>query len=231
MYFARFGLIDSGSSVKAILSRGQSFGYRSSENFAADCASFRVYNIDGTAHRQIRLAGLPDNVVADNTIQTSFIQSYILGGSGFLQAFGNNGGVIRYRNTTIGGASSQPIVSVVKQNQTSTVSVVMAAPITGLNPGSTVVISVRGQPQFRGNWVVASVSTDATTIVLRGSEKISAPANPGGHVTLAGYSIQNVQVSNGTTPLNPAIVFLTPHKLGKKKYQRSGRRTPILIRH
>lgn len=231
MYFARFGLIDSGTSVKSILSRGQSFGYRSAENFAGDCASMRIYNTAGTAHRQVRLAGLPDNVVVDNQIQKSFIQSYILGGSGFLQAFGSTGGVIRYRNTIIGGESSQPISSVVKQNQTSTVSIVMAAPISGLHLGSTVVVSVRGQPQFRGNWVVAAINTDQTTIVLRGSERISAPTNPAGYVTLAGFSIQGVSVGTSTAPLNPAIVFLAPHKLGKKKYQRSGRRSPILIRH
>ena len=231
LYYARFAALDVAPRPRAILQRGNATGFRSAENVASDAASFRLSSVAGAFSRQVRLGGLPDNVVVSGVIQLSFISSYMLSGSGFVGQWAGIGGCIRGRSSTVGGELSQPIVSVVKQNQTSLCSIVMAAPISNLAVNSTVVIGMRGQPQFRGNWVVASLSTDGTTIVLRGSEKVSAPTNPAGFVTKYVPSFELLATSITGAPLSPAIVGLTPHKLGKKKYQPRARRSPILIRH
>lgn len=230
LYYSRYAIVDTTPKGKSVLVRGTRSGFRSAENFAADACGFRLQSTDNLSKRNVRFGGLPDNVVADNTIDASFLQYYVFGANSFLQAWGAAGGCIRQRTTQIGGSFSQKIINVVKATQTALITITMAAPITGVAVNSTVVVSVRGQPQFRGNWQVAAISTDGTAITLRGSDRVSCSANPGGYVTLFNPGPIAFNFGTSSTPLPYNIAGLTPHKLGKKKYQPRSRRSPVLLR-
>jgi len=233
MYYARFSTTDISPRLASLLVRGNANGFRGSENFASDAAGFQVFGTNEQVKRNIRLGGLPDNVVADNVINTGFIQSYILGPNGFLQRMVNQGnGVIRFRNATLGGSNSYNIVGATQATQYGQIVLSMKnQPGGGFTVGSLVDLSTRGNPQLRGRWKVAAADPTAFTVTLAGSNRVSAPANLIGLLTPYTPNVNTIFAGTLSAPLPPSIVQLTPHKLGKKKYQPRGRRSPVLLRH
>ena len=233
MYYSRFAGVDADKGNGTVLQRGNAAGFRGSENSASDAAGMEIKGFLAGSKRNVRLGGLPDNVVSGNTIQLSFIQSYIIGFNGFLRlASGQGQAVIRVRESKLGGLQSYNIIGSTKPTQDSLIVLKMAnQPGGGFAPNSFVDLSVRGQPQIRGRWKVAVSDPVAMTVTLYGSQRVSAPA------VFAGLLTPFVPVTTpwftGTTGtlLDPGIVQLTPHKLGKKKYQPRARRSPVLIRH
>lgn len=233
MYYARFSTIDVTPRLASILVRGNAVGFRGSENFASDAAGFQVFGNNGQVKRNVRMAGLPDNVVQDNAINVGFIQSYILGPNGFIQRYANQGnGVIRFRSATLGGSQSYNIVGATQSVQYGLIVLTMKQATSGVwSVGQLVDLSTRGNPQLRGRWKISNVSVDTLSITLAGSNRVSAPLNLQGLLTPYDPNTTSINVGTLSAPLPPSIVQLTPHKLGKKKYQPRGRRSPILLRH
>lgn len=200
-------------------------GYRGESNYAGDAANMRANNEANTIHREIRLGGLPDSWVENNTLSEAAVKNYVwtkLGGKGtFINKLISIGGEIRFRNTTLGGPSSYSIRGVTKDGQYGLLTVTTNR-TSFFDPTVAVDISVRGQPQFRGRWKVAS-SPSVGVLVLAGSERFSVPASVQGFVTLV--------VMEGGAIANVDQPYVSEHKLGKKKYQRRGRSSPKLIRH
>jgi len=226
LYYVRFAKVGSRGISQTFTTK--IVGYRSSENYAGDAAVFRTYGPNRAQHREIRLGGLPDNVVTDNTIDVSFVQSYIVArnAAGIVEStfFGKLraiGGVIRYRTTEIGGPRSVEIASAAKPDQYGPITITAKQGITWAT-GAKVVLSCRGQPQLRGEWSVSSQPTSTQT-VLTGSERVSCPP------TLQGFLTEKLMDGAALTFFDTP--YLSAHKLGKKKYQRRGRQSPKLLRH
>ena len=226
LYYIRWSLV--GTRGKSQTQSYRIDGYRGSENFAGDACVFRAYNTVANAHREIRLGGIPDNVVDGNQLQTAFWKQYVCGPNPaspapgtFYRALVDATGCINVRTTTIGGGSSQALTGFVKANQGDNLTVNLAGGIT-IPAGSKVDISIRGQPQLRGRWTVASQPT-STSIVLAGSARYSGPLTATGFVTIV--AMDGSQLGRFDFP------YLSAHKLGKKKYQRRGRQSVKLLRH
>jgi len=222
VYYVRWNVV--GVARSSYVLQGNRKGFRGDANYGGDAVYFRVNSVSGVVHREMRLGGLPDNVVEDNAISPAFVSSYIYKPGTtdrFFQALQLKGGGIRNRTTTIGGGSSYKITGISKVLQYGLITVTTNRS-TVYDTAIPVVISCRGQPQFRGNWKIADSPT-AGVIVLAGSERVSAPATLQGFVTLGVFDITDM-----TTATN---FYVGAHKLGKKKYQRRGRQSPKLLRH
>lgn len=223
-YYQRFSMVGTRGASQTFVRRDN--GLRNSENFAGDAAVTRVFSATRVTHREIRMGGLPDDVVADNTIDPAFLKNYIVNGTSinpdsttFIGWLARNAG-IRGRTTTIGGGSSQLIVGAAKDGQYGLITIALAAPIT-FNVGDEVVIAVRGQPQIRGNWKIAA-RVDTTHYTLAGSSRVSCPPSFTGYMTAATFGYNPIEFWDST--------YLSAHKLGKKKYQRRGRQSAKLLR-
>lgn len=226
LYYVRLSVVGTRGASQVFTQKVD--GYRSSENFAGDAAVFRCYDATRQIHREIRIGGLPDNVVDGNAVDVGFFKSYIAGRSAgtldqstFFGKLAAIGGVIKYRNTTIGGPSSAYITGSTKTDQYGLITLALANTIT-IPANTKVDISVRGQPQLRGRWTVAS-QPDSSHIILAGSQRVSCPPVFSGAVTIV--------TELGADLVTYDTPFLSSHKLGKKKYQRRGRQSPKLIRH
>jgi len=222
LYYMRMALVG-GAESQVQLARIE--GYRGDSNYAGDALNMRAYNAARNVDRQIRLGGLPDNVVSENGVDKGFIKSYVWNGptdtSTFIGKLIEKVGQIRYRTTFIGGDNSFKILSVSKPTQYGLITVDTNRTIV-YDTSIPVVIACKGQPQFRGNWKIASSPT-AGVVVLAGSERVSAPSTLQGWVTLDTKAGANIATVNS--------FFATSHRLGKKKYQRRGRSSPKLLRH
>jgi len=223
MYYLRVAKVGA-RGVSRVLHDRQN-GYRSESNYAGDCAVMRAHSDSNALHREIRLGGIPDSWVQNNTLQASMMKSYVwdpAGSSGtFLGRLVANGGIIRYRTSAIGGPQSFNILSASKNGQYGLVTVTTNRNVV-YDVNVPVVISVRGQPQFRGQWKVQDSQT-AGVLVLSGSERISVPPTVKGYVSLGTY--------DGVAIARVDAAFVSEHKLGKKKFQRRGRQSTKLLRH
>lgn len=232
LYYARFSDPDT-KTTKSIVYRpngGQVVGYRGSDNIAQDAAAVRLITSNGYA-REMRLGGLPDSVASGGVISQAFVDRYAAPvNSGvvapdptgnFVEAWVGIGGGIRYRTTTIGGPSSWRIIAAVKATQYGLIQVTLD--VSGGTPDTTktYAMSQRGQPQVKGNWKLEFVS--AGIYNLLGSERVSVPTTFTGFLTQRLWSLAAPAIVRG--------LFAAAHKLGKKKYQYVGRRSPTLIRH
>jgi len=224
-YYQRFSLVGTRGASQPFTRNSP--GLRTSEIFAGDACVLRVFSNLRTVHREVRLGGLPDDVVADNTIDPAFLKNYVVNGTPavpdsttFIGWLARNA-QIRYRTTTIGGDSSQLITGASKPTQYSLITIALASPITWA-VGDYVDISIRGQPQFRGRWKIAAM-VDNQHYTLAGSERVSVPTVFSGYATRVAMA--------GTDITFWGDPYLSAHKLGKKKYQRRGRQSPKLIRH
>lgn len=231
LYYARFSNPDD-KTTKAVVYRpngGQVAGYRDSDNIAQDCASFRVMTANGYA-REVRIGGLPDFVASGGTIDPGFVDNFIgdlSGGtidsgstSNFLNAWASIGGCVRVRNATIGGPNSYHVLAAAKPDQYGTVQVTLDVSNGEPDVTKNYAMSIRGQPQARGNWLLKKVSTGIYSLI--GSERISLPAVINAWLTLRTFIPPTIAICRS--------LFASAHKLGKKKYQYRGRRSPILIR-
>lgn len=226
LYYVRWSLVGTRGA-----SQTQTYnidGYRSSENYAGDACVFRCYTTDKLAHREIRLGGLPDNVVSDNSLDTKFFTQYVAGSNPnnanpgtFYRALLDNSGCIRRRIETLGGDFSVPIVGATKPTQYDNITLTLGQGLS-FPANSFLDISVRGQPQLRGTWKSAG-QPDSTHVILSGSQRVSAPA------VFSGWATQ--RTTQGTSLGAYDLPYLSSHKLGKKKYQRRGRQSPKLLRH
>lgn len=232
LYYARFSNPDD-KTTKSIIYRpqgGKIDGYRPADNIAQDAASLRILTENGYA-REIRIGGLPDYVATGGTIDPGFVDSYIgpvAGGTidpsstgNFVNAWASIGGCVRVRLTTIGGPQSWKVTSAAKPDQYGPINVTLD--ITGGSPDTTQSydMSVRGQPQLRGKWLLKQISSGVYSLI--GSERVSAPALLNAYLTLRTFVPPTVKLVRS--------LFASAHKLGKKKFQYRGRRSPILIRH
>jgi hypothetical protein len=232
LYYGRFSDPDS-KTTKSISYRpngGQVLGYRGSDNMAQDAAAFQLLTNNGYK-REVRLGGLPDSWSTGGVISQAQIDQYgapVNSGrvaadatGNFIEAWAAIGGGIRYRSSTIGGPSSWKITGASKASQYTPV--VVTVDLTNGPPDTTATyaMSCRGQPQMRGTWKIALVATGQYTLL--GSERVSVPATFTGYLTQRLWTISAPVIMRG--------LFAAVHKLGKKKYQYAGRRSPILIRH
>lgn len=226
LYYIRYAGIDASKAIGSSLQRMNVPGNRSAENFAADAATMRVRATGDPSVRNIRLGGLPDNVVIDNQIQQSFVQNYITGSGGFLPLLAGIGqGVIRLRIAVRSNPVFPLIVAASKALQYGLVSVILNKPWAYGGVGALVDLLTRGQPQIRGRWKINALSSDMMTVTLAGSERVSAPA------TLTGQLLPYVPDVQAINPTVQGLVGLSAHKLGKKKFPLRGRRSPVLVRH
>lgn len=232
LYYARFSNPDD-KTTKAVVYRpngGQVAGYRDSDNIAQDAAALRVMTANGYA-REVRLGGLPDFVASGGTIDPGFVNNYVgpissgdidpTNSSTFLGAWAAIGGCVRVRNTTKGEAGTFKILSTNKPDQYGpiqvTLDVTAGAPVETM----TYQMSQRGQPQAKGVWSLSKVASGIYTLL--GSERISLPPSFNGWLLARTFIPPTIAMVRS--------LFASAHKLGKKKYQYVGRRSPILIRH
>lgn len=222
VYYIRMAVVGAGQSQ---VQQAVHKGYRGDTNYAGDALNFRAYNEARDIDRAIRLGGLPDNVVAENGVDKGFIKSYVWNNrddvSTFIGKLIAEGGQIRYRTTKIGGPSSYNIRGIAKDGQYGLITVTTNR-TSSFDTAIPVVISCKGQPQFRGSWKIAAAPS-AGVIKLAGSERVSAPTDLQGFVTL--------DTKDGTNMFTASGFYAAAHKLGKKKYQRRGRSSPKLLRH
>jgi len=228
LYYARWSEVGVRGSSR--LQQKRLDGYRASENWVGDAAVLRVLNANGKVKREVRLGGLPDNVVADNVISDGFIKSYIAGANAgapasdtFLGKLFSIGGQIRFRTTVLGGANTVNIIGASKVGQYGLVTVETDRTYAWA-VGQQVDLACRGQPQMRGRWKVATFANGSTfTVTLAGSERVSVPSGFTGQLT-------DVQM-DGAAMASWERPFLSKHALGKKKFQPRGRQSVKLLRH
>lgn len=232
IYYVRFGDPDN-KTTKAIVwvpPMGKAVGSLLSDNMAGDCASMRVLDATGK-QREVRIGGMPDTAVSGGIVDPGYINQYIgdIGAgtispnaNNFINAWRSIQGNIRTRVGAIGGATSWPITLFSKPTQYGPISVTLD--LTNGNPSVnfTYAMSIRGQPQLRGSWRIAATAV-AGIYNLLGSERVSAPAIARAFLTQRAFT--------SATPTVLKALFASALKLGKKKYQYVGRRSPILIRH
>lgn len=231
VYYVRHALV--GSPRVTMLAQGNVPGYRASDNFAGDAVCMRATSPSRATSREFRFGGLPDNVVADNAVAPAFVRGYVYDPASivpnsfpitFLNAYQSIGGLIRYRSTSLTGGQSYRILSVAQAGQNTPI--VLSLEKSGAWDLSVQLdLSTRMAPQLRGRWVVAATTyaTGVATVTLRGSERYSCPPNLVGKATAVVFDTVSVGFVGD--------FYLAAHKLGKKKYQRVGRRSPRLLRH
>ncbi len=227
-YYNRYSEV--GARGGAILAQGKVFGYRGDENMASDAVAFTVKSASRNTKREVRLGGLPDSWIDGGELADKYMNGYIgvLGtpaANTFMQAWKDAGGVINFRDTPLGGADSYQIIGASKPSQYGPITLTLATQ-RSWDTRIPVSLTCRGQPQMRNIWKIstyANPSGGPYTVTLSGSERVSCPTSFNGMLT--------VVTKAGVAIVNQGAAFLTPHKLGKKKFQRRGRQSVKLLRH